>query len=118
MVAEPPKTVGETRSRMHAVVRDFRAQAAGARVDKRRWLADRARRDIERLYKLFKHKIDDMLRLDTKRRSGLNERERLGLEEQLRLAREEAIERLEQAIQNLGSGGHAEQSPAADRPRD
>src|SRR5262245_19062923 len=118
MATEAPKTVGETRSRMHAVVRNFRAQAAGVATAERSRLADRARRAIERLHKQFKHKIDDMLRRDAKRHWGINERERLGLEEQLRLASEGAIERLEQAVQDLSSEGTAEQGASADRPRE
>jgi hypothetical protein len=104
---------------MQEVIRGFRTQAAGAGTAERSRLAGRARRAIERLHKQFKHKIDDMLRRDTKRPLGtIGERERLGLEEQLRLATEAAIERLDHARQELGSRVSAEQNDAPDRPRD
>jgi hypothetical protein len=118
MVAAAPKTIEETRSRMQQAVRDFRARAAGAGAAERGRLADQARRAIGRLRKQFKHKIDDMLRRDAKRHWGLNEGERLGLAEQLRLAAEGALERLEQAVQDLGSEGSAEPEDPEDLPHE
>ena len=101
MATAPPKTIGETRTRMQEAIRDFRARAACAGPELRRRLAGRARKTIERLRKQFKHKIDDMLRRDASRHWGINEGERLGLEEQLRLAAEGALDRLEQAVQEF-----------------
>ena len=115
MATAPPKTMGETRTRMQAVVRDFRAQATRAGPALRRRLAERARKALERLRKQFKRKIDDMLRRDAKRHWGINEGERLGLEEQLRQAAEGALDRLEQAVQEFGSEGIAETGAPTDR---
>lgn len=106
MAAAEPKTIGQTRTRMQQVVRDFRVQSAGAGTTEQTRLTVRARRAIERLRKQFQHKIDDMLRKDAKRHWGINEGERLGLGEQLRLAAEEALRRLEQAAQ-LTCGGES-----------
>jgi hypothetical protein len=103
---------------MQAVVCDFRARAAGAGATQRSRLAGQARRAIGRLHKQFKHKIDDMLRRDAKRRWGINDRERLGLEDQLQVATEGAIERLEQAVQDLSSADSAEPDAAVGRPCD
>jgi hypothetical protein len=92
--------IAETRSEMLACIAALREQLVGvAQSDQREALAERCRRQIERIRKQFKRKID---KRGASRGLGFSVHEREGIEGELAKTTAAALDSINQAVRLFG----------------